>query len=257
MQVKGTLFSPDQLAAQRTQFEKQGFLHLAAAFPAAAVDEVRELLDGLFARYAQLPKALKREIATQVPLATGRLISPELSRTLWLEPALAKTELFKCCQALASEMAGHKVRYVYDHAIYKLPAEPSGATPWHQDQAFAGYRTPLRTFHFWIPLQDTLENDGCMHYLPHSHQAGLVKHQRGRAAQDLHATGFDEGLALPCPTVRGGCLIHGPLTLHRTGPNIGTNLRRAWILHFGPMGWFGKLHPVRVGERIAAWIDHR
>jgi len=50
-------------------------------------------------------------------------------------------------------------------------------------------------------------------------------------------------MSVSCPLHVGGVTVHTPLTLHYTSPNITDDVRRAWIIHFGPFGQLAKLHP--------------
>ena len=56
--------------------------------------------------------------------------------------------------------------------------------------------------------------------------------------------------AVACPLHVGGLTIHTPLTVHYAGPNLTSEPRRAWIIHFGPYGRWGKLRPRNLAERV-------
>ena len=107
------------------------------------------------------------------------------------------------------------------------------------------HRRMLRTFHFWIPLQAVTSDNGCMQFIPGSHANGLLEHSARQNGHVRRARVSDTRGALACPLDVGGVTIHSPLTLHYTGPNHTAQVRRAWILHFGPWG------------RLAKWIRHR
>jgi ectoine hydroxylase-related dioxygenase (phytanoyl-CoA dioxygenase family) len=117
-------------------------------------------------------------------------------------------------------------------------------TPWHQDIAYpvtSGKLDPARTIrvgcNFWMPLQDVTLESGCMQFVPSSNHAGVLPHRTVGGDPKVHTLEVDGPLdtstAVACPIPAGGCTIHGPRTLHYTGPNNTANWRRAWILFFG------------------------
>ena len=132
--------------------------------------------------------------------------------------------------------------YAFDHAIYKAPLNQR-ETPWHQDQAYTGHDRPLKTIHFWVPLQDATVANGCMEFVPGSHRHGLLQHARHLNGHVLSAQIAKDSRVVTCPLTVGGFTIHSPLTLHHTGPNTTATIRRAWILHFGPWGRASKFSP--------------
>ena len=139
---------------------------------------------------------------------------------------------------------------MFDHAIYKAPFNHT-ETPWHQDQAYTGHRRLLQTYHFWIPLQPASVDNGCMHFVTGSHTAGKVPHTTNPGGHVRRTAVPPDAQIEACPLPVGGVTVHSPLTLHYTGPNLTAEVRRAWILHFGPFGRLAKCHPDIVLEKVA------
>lgn len=243
---------PDRLQPHR--FREDGFLAVRRIFEPDALDELRAILDPLFARFDGLPSGIARDIAPLEEDAPYDQIpkTPEINRPLALDRRLRSCRVFEACRDLASTFIGGRARYVFDHAIYKQPLNRR-ATAWHQDQAYTGSRVCFNTLHFWIPLQAVDELNGCMHFIPGSHRFGLLGHSPAvghRKGGPLEVeTGVDPDAAVACPLAPGDATIHAPLTLHYTSPNFTPRIRRAWILHFGRWGRVGKLHPKFLTER--------
>jgi ectoine hydroxylase-related dioxygenase (phytanoyl-CoA dioxygenase family) len=89
---------------------------------------------------------------------------------------------------------------------------------------------------FWMPLQDTSLDMGCMEFIPHSHLGNLKPHHpvgHDPKVHTLETDGISGKNAVKCPLPAGGVTIHQPKTLHYTGPNNSDKWRRAWILVFG------------------------
>ena len=197
------------------------FLQLA---PQHDLMEVRAILDSLFEQagreWGVLDHALDR--------------APQLKESL----------VFQSCQRIAKQLLGPTAGVSFDQALYKPPYEQTG-TRWHQDQAFQGKYRPMNTLHFWIPLQDVNELNGCLHFIPGSHLLGLLPHYQCRvgdpyALTPQHLPAME---AVPCPLMLGDATCHLPLTLHRALPNGSGSVRRAWGLLFRPFGRLGALNP--------------
>lgn len=242
----------------KTQFDRDGYLALNNITTRAELTQIRSLLDPLFARFDSLGD-LAIELSGAHRAGTP-LRSPEINEPAVLQRALKDTQAFRNCRAIARELLGAPTGFLFDHAIYKLP-QSAAPTAWHQDQAYARDPIPLRSIHFWIPLQDATIENGCMWYIPGSHHLGLVPHieasRRYAASSDrslgstLAIANVDETKARPCPVPAGGVAIHHPLTFHYAGANRTNDYRRAWILHFGAYGkWRFLLHPKCIAARV-------
>lgn len=258
MSHTGTL---SRLAQQsiKTRFDRDGYIALNDVTSREELIRIQSLLDPLFARFDSLGD-LAIELSGAHRAGTA-LRSPEINEPAILQPALKETLVFQRCRAIARELLSAPVGFLFDHAIYKLP-ESDAPTRWHQDQAYSHQAIPLRSVHFWIPLQDATIENGCMWYIPESHRGGLVPHieasKRFAAASDrrigstLTIAQVDETKAQPCPVPAGGVAIHHPLTFHYAGANRTHEARRAWILHFGAYGkWRFLLHPKCIAARVS------
>jgi ectoine hydroxylase-related dioxygenase (phytanoyl-CoA dioxygenase family) len=234
-------------AGTRRAFEETGYAVVASFAPAAAIEEVRLLLDPLFERFQSLPAKHAIDLG---PTAHGKPRIPDINRAISIEPRLRKTDLYRRAHLLARALVGSPAFYTFDHAIYK-PPHNLAATPWHQDQAYTGLSRPLTAVHIWIPLQPATKENGCMWFVPGTHRAGSLRHAKVEGTTTtLEAYGVDESLAVCCPLPIGGATAHTPMTLHMTGPNTSDSPRRAWVLHFARYGRLGILHPVNVRDRL-------
>ncbi len=162
-----------------------------------------------------------------------------LDHALERAPQLKESLVFQSCQRIAKQLLGPTAGVSFDQALYKPPYEKIG-TRWHQDQAFQGQYRPMNTLHFWIPLQDVNELNGCLHFIPGSHLLGLLPHVGPYALTPRHHPPVE---AVACPLMLGDATCHLPLTLHRALPNGTGSVRRAWTLLFRPFARFGALNP--------------
>jgi ectoine hydroxylase-related dioxygenase (phytanoyl-CoA dioxygenase family) len=124
-------------------------------------------------------------------------------------------------------MGTPNIRLYHDQALFKPPLH-GDEVPWHQD--------PPNAISLWIALDDADEANGCMRFVPGSHKAGEVGHQRaGQYIAQLKADA-DESLAVAVPLPAGSGVFHHCRTLHNTKPNLTPRQRRAWVMHLMPGG---------------------
>lgn len=233
------------------RFADDGYLLLPGLLPTAAVEELRGLLLPLFERLKQLPARARNDLGTAPTTPASGSAIPELLRPIRLEPRLVRTQAYAICHDVARHLVGRSAGYSYDHVICKPPDTDARVLP-HQDQAYTGHRVSLQTVHFWIPLQAVTEQNGCVSYVPGSHRGGLLPHRRVAPSSNALAVASLDGLppSVACPLPSGGVAVHGPLTVHSTGPNVTPQPRFAWVIHFGPYGRMAKLRPSILGQRL-------
>jgi hypothetical protein len=217
---------------ERLRFARDGFVALdhPVVGPGDVV-EARALLEPLFARFAELPPEYAWDLG-DVKYHEGPQETPEINRTIELEPRLSRTVAFRRCRQLAAEMLGGRARYVYDHAICKPPNNDT-TIEWHQDLAYSPQSEPGTQVHIWLALQDVAEENGCMRFLPGV--GALLPHSR-RGHSDLShalvAEGIDPSAAVKVPRSAGMATVHRLTTPHSSGPNRTDQPRLAWILQF-------------------------
>ena len=208
----------------------QGYAHVPSlGVTADELAEARDLLDGLFARFDELPVDKAHDLGTGG--SPGRPAVPEVLDCSTLEPRLRTSAVFRAAQRVAQDVLGDDVYPTYDHAIYK-PAGLAGVTSWHQD---AGFDLELdHGLAVWVPFQDTDVEDGCMRYVPRSHQAGRMEHltRTGPGGKEVFHLEIDETTAVHVPCLAGGATMHDFYTVHGAGSNQGHTVRRAWVLDF-------------------------
>jgi hypothetical protein len=237
------------------RFDRDGFAIVDSLTTAEDVARIRTLLDPLFERFDSLGERAFDLAGPMVPGASPK--SPEVNEAAVLDRRLRQTLAFKRCREVARQLLGVPVGYQFDHAIYKTPNNQT-ATAWHQDEAYNVEPMPLRSVHFWIPLQEATVENGCMWFIPKSHQGGRLVHgitNRRGAGGTMAVESLDSSSAVACPIPVGSATVHQPLTLHYTGPNQTDAYRRAWILHFGAYGSIRRLlHPKSIAARLRSWV---
>lgn len=223
---------------QVLHYHREGFLRLDRITTDEDVASMRELYEGLFERFDELPKDLAFDLGDE-KLHNGVQRSPQINVASRFEPRLKDTLYWKRALSVARQLLGAEATGpTFDHAIYK-PPHNQAATPWHQDIAYGGDPgTIFFAANIWLPLQDATIENGCMQFIPRSHLGNFLPHHpvgHDPKWHTLETDEYDDSLAVPCPVPAGGCTIHHPKTLHYTGPNRADTPRMAWTLCFrGP-----------------------
>jgi len=103
------------------QFAENGFLSIQSLTTVQDIARIRSLLDPLFDRFTSLGERAVDLAGPQVPGVAPR--SPEINEAVTLAPELRQTLAYARCREIAREFLGVPVGYMFDHAIYKLPAQ--------------------------------------------------------------------------------------------------------------------------------------
>ena len=113
---------------------------------------------------------------------------------------------------------------VYTSTWFIKEPESTAIAAWHQDATYFGLSPHLHVT-AWLALSDATAENGCMEFLPGSHErgqlphtAGVVAHSVNRARQAVDGV-VDDTPAVHAPLRAGEFSLHHTLTLHRSQPN--------------------------------------
>lgn len=121
--------------------------------------------------------------------------------------------------------------------IFKQPGIGGVVTP-HQDGTFL-YNEPLRLFGFWFPIDDASLDNGCLWYVPGSHDTPITRRflRTGQVGTKNHLEFKGEDKVFPIdawkavPVKKGSLvLIHGQV-VHKSERNLSSNSRHAYTFH--------------------------
>jgi phytanoyl-CoA hydroxylase len=89
---------------------------------------------------------------------------------------------------------------------------------------------PNEALTFWIPLDDVDDENGALHYVTGSQNAGILSHHSSGVmgfSQGLDATDFTPyGQEVICEVRRGDTLVHHCRTIHLAKANFSSRQRR-------------------------------
>ncbi|MEE2887489.1 MAG: phytanoyl-CoA dioxygenase family protein [Planctomycetota bacterium] len=131
----------------------------------AAVDEIRLNLDSYADRLYEVEQAYTEKPGEVVCHFLGAWRLQEVIRELVFDPRVTKP--------LAQLLGVDRLRFWHDQVFYK-PARHPGVVPWHQDYSYWQRTVPARHITLYIALDDVSLANGCVQYVPGSHQWGLL-----------------------------------------------------------------------------------
>jgi len=162
----------------------------------------------------------------------------------------------------AAQLLGGAVRFWHDQIFYK-PALHGGVVAWHQDYSYWTRTKPMAHLSCWIGLDDSTRDNGCVHYVPGSHNWDLLPVTG--LADDMNAIQSvlsDEQKARFKPVAielnRGEASFHHPLMIHGSFENETNRPRRATVINVfrdGVVSDSGEppldgVPPIPVGEKM-------
>jgi phytanoyl-CoA hydroxylase len=214
--------------AHLARLEEQGFCVLEGLFGADEMDALARHVQRAYLTYEERLHARGAEDGISRP---GEIaFTPNLARD---DREMARFSVRPELVSVAAELLGEDVDLYWDQLVYKAP-ETRRDFPWHQDDAY-GRVTPSPTLTLWIALNDATTENGCIHVLPGSHRRGFVPHEQGPHGWFCHSND-DPDQGVPVPVRSGSVLVFWSLTVHKSGPNLSDDLRRAYIVQYSKAG---------------------
>jgi len=241
-----TLFAPSTHAAAAPgavlsraalrEYAANGYVAIPDLCSAGDLAQIRTTLLEFFRRQVGRDEGNQFDmLGLDVDASAAR--QPQILKPSVFAPALLRTEYFDKLESAARQLLGPDAQFSFDHSILK-PARSAVATPWHQDEANHNHKyLRYRQVSFWMALQDTPVEAGCMRYIPGSDRGPLLPHHWLDDDPRIHAIecraeNFDESLAVAVPAAAGSCIAHDGRTLHSALPNVSGAGRFAYIVAF-------------------------
>jgi ectoine hydroxylase-related dioxygenase (phytanoyl-CoA dioxygenase family) len=136
----------------------------------------------------------------------------------------------------ASQLLGGAVRFWHAQLFCK-PARHGGVVAWHQDYSYWTRTQPMQHLTCWIGLDESTRENGCVHYVPGSHNWTLLPITG--LAGDMNAIrevlSDEQWQQLTHPVAielrPGECSFHHPLMVHGSFENRTDRPRRATVIN--------------------------
>lgn len=127
-------------------------------------------------------------------------------------------------------------RLLFDQLFCKPPGR-NGVINWHQDYSYWTYTQPMNHVTCWIALDDADLSNGCVQYIPGSHEWGLFDRPTkltkdvGSVYEQLTPEQREKFTPVAAEVKRGSVLFHHPLMIHGSLPNTSDRHRRGTTIH--------------------------
>lgn len=132
-------------------------------------------------------------------------------------------------KSLAEVLLGEPAHFPKGTEWFNKPPGTQHITPPHQDNYYFCLKPP-QVLTMWLALDSADEENGCLRYLPGSHQHGVRPHSRTTTlgfSQGVDDFGDAErGREVAVPAQPGDVLIHHGNTIHRADANRSTTRHR-------------------------------
>ena len=219
--------------AHKAAFERDGYFVAEEFLSANEVKSIQREITAIVDRYPDVPE----ELVQIEPAVRRGAVEPE-SVELGVRKLFRMTlhnELFRSLAhhpvmvGIAIELIGQDVA-LFQSMLLMKPPRFGGQKVWHQDNAYFRLE-PNDVFGFWIALDDTDVENGCMHVIPGSHREGIGEH--GGVADDYGLSSAPaQNNAIACIMKAGDALVFHGETYHYTPPNKSDRRRRALQYHY-------------------------
>jgi phytanoyl-CoA hydroxylase len=127
--------------------------------------------------------------------------------------------------AVLTDLIGPNVQLHHSKMLVK-PPEQGAPFPMHQDQPYFPHERHSLVAAS-VHLDDTDEENGCLHVIPGSHRLGPLE-----ATGDAHTVDYPLESGVPCPAGVGDVLFFNYLTIHGSGTNRSTRTRRNVLFQY-------------------------
>ncbi|WP_147678054.1 phytanoyl-CoA dioxygenase family protein [Algibacter pacificus] len=136
----------------------------------------------------------------------------------------------------AYQLMGNSYRLFHDQLFCK-PAKHGGVVAWHQDFSYWTFTKPMNHLTCWVGLDDANTENGCLYYIPNSHNWGLLPITGLTGDMDAvkevlnseQLKDFNNKKANVLP--KGYASFHHPLMMHGSYTNNSERSRRAVVVN--------------------------
>lgn len=216
--------SPEQIA----NYRRDGFIKLPGVITGDELTAMRNAVAG----------AVQHESANEDPNRTKSSYEQIFIQkvNLWTRHADVKRfVLSRRFADIAVRFMGSPARIWHDQALFKEP-HTGAKTPWHQDTPYWPHEPKREQTTIWIALRDATIHNGCMSFLPGTHQLLDIEPVNLANPQDLYAVAPQtKGLKPVTIELKAGdCTFHNGMTFHYAGPNRSDGMREAFAIIYMP-----------------------
>lgn len=132
------------------------------------------------------------------------------------------------------------LRFWHDQLFYK-PSHHGGVVAWHQDYSYWTRTKPMQHLTCWLGLDDATTENGCLYYMPGSHNWGFfdkpnLAGEMDKLLEFLSDEQRSQFNPIPIEMKKGYATFHHPLLIHGSYENRSPRKRRATVLNVSADG---------------------
>eukprot|EP00252_Welwitschia_mirabilis_P023734 TRINITY_DN6799_c0_g1_i1.p1 TRINITY_DN6799_c0_g1~~TRINITY_DN6799_c0_g1_i1.p1 ORF type:complete len:270 (-),score=57.94 TRINITY_DN6799_c0_g1_i1:436-1245(-) len=153
-------------------------------------------------------------------------------------PALRNNIYERRAASIARQLLGQDMVLDYDQLLAKPPNKPDAIFHWHQDLAYWPITKDTRTASFWLAIDNSTVENGCLQFVPGTHLEPELRghgtlHGDRNKSHTISATLSEKDKPKPAELMRGDATVHHERILHGSGGNYSkTSWRRAWVIAY-------------------------
>ena len=221
----------------RRRFEADGFVHLRGLLTAHEVAEIELTYDRFLRREIDVAGKDYCDMAGDYGRdpADFSIVNVMLPRRYF--PDWQGNVYERRTADVARQLCGEGMTIDYDQLLAKRTHKTDAVFAWHQDMAYWPSTDDRRTATFWLAVDHSTVENGCMRFVPATtHEDRLRPHRPvfgGRG--ESHALGTelaDDDEVVVVPIARGDCTVHNERVMHGSGGNSTDGFRRAYVVAY-------------------------
>lgn len=220
------------------RFRRDGYVHLAGVLSGEELAELEAIYQRFLRREIPVPGKDLCDMSGdyQRPLEQFAVVNVMLPRKYY--PPLAGNVYERRAAAIAEQLCGPDMVLDYDQLLAKQPFREDAVFAWHQDQAYWPATPDTRTASFWMAIDDSTLENGCVRFIPGSHREPKLRPHhplhgdRGKSHTLVAEVDPEKDEIRPAPIRRGDVTVHHERTVHGSGGNRTAGWRRAYVVAF-------------------------
>ena len=219
------------------RFHDEGHVHLRGLLTPDEVAELSVVYDRFLRREIDVPGKDYCDMAGDYGREPEDFSIVNVMLPRRYHPAWQGNIFERRAASVAAQLQGDNMVIDYDQLLAKQPHKDDAIFAWHQDMAYWPDTPDTRTATFWLAIDDSTVDNGCMRFVPRSAaEPELRPHtpqfgDRGEShALGTHLRSGDE--VVQVPITRGDVTVHNERVMHGSGGNSTSGYRRAYILAF-------------------------
>jgi phytanoyl-CoA hydroxylase len=202
-------------------YRENGYVHARGVFDAAEVDEMRTAIDRILADV----EGTANDVNHRWTAAQKETVLKGFHNVQYHDASFTRAATHPRMIEVLTQLIGPNVQLHHTKMLVK-PPEKGAPFPMHQDYPYFPHERHT-VVAASVHLDDTDEDNGCLHIVPGSHRLGPL--EPTGESNDLDMP-LEEGT--PMPAAAGDVLFFDYLTIHGSGVNACTRTRRNVLFQY-------------------------